>query len=52
MKIESDFECLSFDPFYLQENFINNESDVNFYQNQVPNCEQTNFYKLKLKVPE
>ena len=41
MQVESDFECLSYDPFSLQENFIKNESDpdVNFYQNKVPNDE-------------
>ena len=27
MQIESNFECLSFDPFSLQEKFIKNESD-------------------------
>ena len=39
MQFESNFECLSFDPFSLQENFVNNECDpdVNFYQNNISN---------------
>ena len=39
MQFESNFEFLSFDPFSLQENFMNEESDpdVNFYQNNVLN---------------
>ena len=27
MQFESNFECLSFNPFSLKENFMNNESD-------------------------
>ena len=27
MQFQSNFECLSFDPFSLQENFMSNESD-------------------------
>ena len=41
MQFESNFECLSLDPFSLQENFMNNECDpdVNFHQNNVSNTE-------------
>ena len=39
MQFESNFEFSSLDPFSLQENFMNEESDpdVNFYQNNVLN---------------
>ena len=45
MQFESNFYCLSFDPFSLQENFMNNECDpdVNFYQNNVSNVEANYF---------
>ena len=45
MQFESNFECLSFGPFSLKENFINNESDldVDFYQSNVSNVEANYF---------
>ena len=45
MQFESSFKCLLFDPFCLQENFMNNESDldVNFYQNNASNVEENYF---------
>ena len=50
MQFESNFECLSFDPFSLQEDFMNNECDpdVNFYQNNVSNVEGN--YSLMTEV--
>ena len=49
MQFESNFECLSFDPFSLQENFMNNECDpdVNFYQTNVSNVE-ANYFLIKI----
>ena len=51
MWFESNFQCSSFDPFSLQENFMNNESypDVNFYQNNVSNVEANYFSMTKVK---
>ena len=51
MQFESIFECLSFDPFSLQENFMNNECDpdVNFYQNNVSNVEANYFLMTEVK---
>ena len=51
MQFESNFECLSFDPFYLRENFMNNECDpdVNFYQNNVSNVETNYFLMTEVK---
>ena len=51
MQFESNFECLSFDPFSLQENFMNNECDpdVNFYQNNVSNVEANYFLMTEVK---
>ena len=51
MQFESNFEYLSFDPFSLQENFMNNESDpdVNFYQNNVSNVEANYFLMTEVK---
>ena len=45
MQFESNFECSSFDPFSLQENFMKNECDpdVNFHQNNVSNTEGNYF---------
>ena len=50
MQFESNFECLSFYPFSLQKNFMNNECDpdVNFYQNNVSNVEAN--YSLMTEV--
>ena len=41
----------TFDPFSLQENFINNECDpdVNFYQNNVSNVEANYFLMTEVK---
>ena len=52
MQFESNFECLAFDLFFLQENVINNESnpDVNFYQNNVSNIEAKYFLMTKVKI--
>ena len=51
MQFKSNFECLLFDPFFLQENFMNNEShpDVNFYQNNVSNVEANYFLMTEVK---
>ena len=51
MQFESNFECLSFDPFSLQENFMNNEldSDINFHQNNVSNVEANHFLMIEVK---
>ena len=51
MQFESNFECLSFYPFSLQENFMNNECDpdVNFYQNNVSNVEANYFLMTEVK---
>ena len=51
MQFESNFECLSFDPFPLQENFTNNKSDpdVNFYKNNVSNVEAKYFLMDEVK---
>ena len=51
MHFESNFECLSFDPFSLQENFMNNECDpdVNFHQNNVSNVEANYFLMTEVK---
>ena len=51
MQFESNFECLSFDPFSLQENFMNNECDpdVNFYQNNSSNVEANYFLLTEVK---
>ena len=51
MQFESNFECLSFDPFSLQENFMNNECDpdVNFYQNNVSNVEANYFLRTEVR---
>ena len=51
MQFESNFECLSFDPFSLQENFMNNECDpdVNFYQNNVSNVKANYFLMTEVK---
>ena len=51
MQFESNFERLSFDPFSLQENFMNNECDpdVNLYQNNVSNVEANYFLMTEVK---
>ena len=51
MQFESNFEYLSFDPFSLQENVMNNESDqdVNFYQHNVSNVEANYFLMTEVK---
>ena len=51
MQFESNFEYLSFDPFSLQENFMNKECypDVNFYQNNVSNVEANYFLMTEVK---
>ena len=51
MQFESDFECLSFHPFSLQENFIINECDpdVNFYQNNVSNVKANYFLMTEVE---
>ena len=51
MQFESNFECLSFDPFSLQENFMNNkcDPDFNFYQNNVSNVEANYFLMTEVK---
>ena len=51
MQYESNFECLSFDLFSLQENLMNNECDpdVNFYQNNVSNVEANYFLMTEVK---
>ena len=51
MQFTSNFECLSFDLFSLQENFMNNESDpdVNSYQNNVSNVEANYFLMTEIK---
>ena len=51
MQFESNFERLSLDSFFLQENFMNNESDpdVNFYQNNVSNVEVNCFLMTQVK---
>ena len=51
MQFESNFEDLSFNPFCLQENFMNNECDpdVNFYQNNVSNVEANYFLITEVK---
>ena len=51
MQFESDFECLSFDPFFLQENFIINkcDPDVNFYQNNVSNVKANYFLMTEVE---
>ena len=51
MQVKSNFECLSFDPFFLQENFMDNESnpDVNFYQNNFSNVEANYFLMTEVK---
>ena len=51
MQFESNFECLSFDPFFLQENFVDNESnpDVTFYQNNFSNVEANYFLMTEVK---
>ena len=51
MQFESNFEYLSFNPFCLQENFMNNECDpdVNFYQNNVSNVEANYFLITEVK---
>ena len=52
MQFESNLECLGFDPFFLQENVINIESnpDVNFYQNNVSNVEAIYFLMTEVKI--
>ena len=51
MQFESNFECLSFDPFSLQEIFMNNECDpdVNFHQYNVSNVEANYFLMTEVK---
>ena len=51
MQFESNFECLSFDLFSMQENFMNNESDpgANFYQNNGSNVEANYFLMTEVK---
>ena len=51
MRFEPNFEYLSFDPFSLQENFMNSECDpdINFYQNNVSNVEANNFLMTEVK---
>ena len=51
MQFESNFKCLSFDPFSLQENFMNNECDpdLNFYENNVSNVKAINFLMTEVK---
>ena len=51
MQFKSNSECLSFDPFSLQENFMNKECDpdVNFYQNNVSNIEANYFLMTEVK---
>ena len=52
MQFESNFKCLSFDPFSLQENFMNNECDpdLNFYQNNVSNVKAIYFLMTEVKI--
>ena len=51
MQFKSNFECLSFVSFSLQENFMNNECDpdVNFYQNNFSNVEANYFLMTEVK---
>ena len=51
MQFESNFECLSFDPFSLQENFMNNECDpdVIFTKIMSQMLKQTIFLMTKAK---
>ena len=51
MQFKSNFECLSFDPFSLQENFMNNQCDpdVDFYQNNVSNVDVNYFLMTEVK---
>ena len=51
MQFKLNFECLSFDPFFLQENFVDNESnpDVTFYQNNFSNVEANYFLMTEVK---
>ena len=51
MQFTSNFECLSFDLFSLQENVMNNKSDpdVTSYQNNVSNVEANYFLMTEIK---